>query len=270
MTAEKTIKQIEKEDVVLYKNPINPESKTFIFKSDSNRENVVKKIKESLSEGNFKDNFMFSMYIKSFVHNVDHPVSMVNQYFKDPCAIHLDFSGFNKFSFNLSTYFYPPAFKDNFLEFCFYHELGHTSKYQRNLEREESEDFAKFKELHSDFFSVYCTLRDMKNKPSNEKYKYKTADKPFEDFLTSYLKLRSSNIFSPKDSYSIEYSEFLHFIFTRYFHDIDFELSYKEVDIIAYNFALEVESKSFKDAEEYFYRHLSKETANEKNFFKGI
>lgn len=217
------IKKVQEKGWILFDNPLNSHAKTFIFsvenKNDKQRYDIYKNI-----ENQVDNNINFKMYLRSFVKYIKEPTTLVNSEKKDPMAINIGFSKFHKLSFSLFSLFFSKIFKEYFNYFVFYHEIGHTSLHQKINNTENKYDEIKinyFKEVHSDFFALFCTLR-------------KLTKKERVDFLNSYLKLRKSKTLSPNELYSKEYS----FCLYEYFLEKENfkNMSFQEIDDKAYQF----------------------------------
>jgi hypothetical protein len=227
------------EVTLLEENPINKESKTILMHSKSSKKNVKKFI-----EIHLKDQVDFKNILLSNLKYFKKPFTISNEISEERAIINLGFSNYEYFQTKYEFLFYPKSFKNNFNDFCFYHELAHTSKYQRSAKNalQNSLDL----EAHSDFFGIYFILSDLIDNSQDQFY-----------FLKGHNYLRNNSKLSPKNIYSYEYSNIIDEVFYLNLENIDFSISYEKVDYYAFNFITLLKKDKAK-ALEYFKKMFEK------------
>lgn len=164
-------------------------------------------------------------------------MTMVSDNTDDDVFINMGFSKINNLFLYFKTYFFAKEFKDNYKKFIFYHELAHTSSYQRGDKRELKEVFDR--EAHSDFFALYFVLKDLNLEQSViilDRYKY----------------FRYSDIHSPNSLYSKNYSMEIYKFFLKNHEKIEYKDSYQNVDKKSNDFVVNIKSaKEVLDITEY-------------------
>lgn len=234
MDIKKIIRNVHENDIVeLEVNPINKESRTFITHSKANKYVVFDFLRENIKGAESK----ITYYYLNNYDNINVPTVLLNNTSPDlPTCINLGYDSLNCAMLSFKTMFFPKAFKENHYLFSFYHELAHTSFYQRSMNTDLKDRPSK--ELHSDFFGLYFTLKNIQ-------------ESEIDDVLDSYIKIRKSKIYSPKKDYHYKKSKKMGELFRIYYKQMDFNKSYEEVDKLAYSFVKALNKKKEK-IETYF------------------
>ena len=221
---------LNKKGILLLKeNPINSDSITMVLHSRSSFEEL-----EFFLKKNFVNDFIFRITVLNGYERLNCPSVIVDSSnYNTPVCINLGFDVLNEFTFKFSFFFYPSTFKRKFNIFTFFHELGHTSKYQRKVGKCLSSIHER--EAHSDFFGLYFVLS-----------KFKTVTEKLS-FLEGYFKMRKNKYISPKNVYSSFYYDKIASFFLINMENIDFNLDYKIIDTFSFEYISAIKNNTTKD-----------------------
>lgn len=201
--------KLKNEKVMLFDNPINDKTTSFISAHNSSIDDFLE----------FSDNSGLEateLYLESFI--LHHASVKISFFITDnPKPEGISGIGLKKWDFpNEFDQVKHSVFSQYFETLDFYVQLAFSSKYQRGAIGSVYSEEAKFH--HSMFFATYCTLRDMEDW---ERY----------SFLLGFMEFVKFNVL-PQDMAIMNIQKFV-----EYMPDLDFNYNCKDIDKLGADFA---------------------------------